>query len=87
MENKIIKCRIDVSKIDKSKIFNGQKGKWYDFTLIASKTEYSDFLIVEETTSDERKEGKRGTILGNAKYPEQQQDKKNESDTSDVMPF
>lgn len=73
MGKKIIKCRIDVSKIDKSKIFNGQKGKWYDFTLIESKTEYSDYLITEDTTADERKEGKRGAILGNAKYLERTQ--------------
>jgi len=67
MEKQIIKCRIDVSKIDKKRLHKGEKGIYCDFTLIENRNEYSDFMIVEDITADERKGGKKGTILGNAK--------------------
>ena len=91
MEKQIIKCRIDVSKINKSKIYNGDKGKWYDFTLIENRTQYSDWMITEETTTDERKAGKKGTILGNGKNrepkPETKPDVPYREETTDELPF
>ena len=73
MEKQIIKCRIDVSKIDKGKIYTGEKGKWYDFTLIDSHSNYSDWMITEDITADERKAGRKGTILGNGKNLERRE--------------
>jgi hypothetical protein len=81
MEKQIIKCRIDVSKIDKAKIYTGEKDKWYDFTLIESHSNYSDWMITEDLTADERKAGRKGTILGNGKNLERR-----ESDNAEI-PF
>lgn len=63
----MITVRIDVTKIDKSKLVKGEKGTWYDMVLIPKKTEYSDYMVVESITKEEREAGVKSTILGNGK--------------------
>jgi hypothetical protein len=66
--NQLIKASIDVLKINKDKLFAGKKGKYLNIVLIPTpNSEYGDWMIVEETSEDERKAGEKGTILGNAK--------------------
>lgn len=86
----LIKGSIDVLKINKDKLFAGKKGKYLNIVLIPTpNSEYGDWMIVEETSEEERKAGEKGTILGNAKVlvkkDEVSQEKK--SEPKDDMPF
>lgn len=64
----MIKLHIDVTKIDKEKLFKGEKGTYLDCVLIPTpNSPYSDYMIVQDTTKEEREAGIKGTILGNAK--------------------
>ena len=64
----IISIKIDVTKITKSKLYVGQKGTYLNCSLIPTpKSEYGDYMIVEDTTREEREGGKKGVILGNGK--------------------
>ena len=91
MEKKIIKCRIDVSKINKSKIYSGEKGKWYDFTLIETPDgKYSVWMVTEDVTKEERQAGVKGTILGNGKTwkPKEESAQENPyTEKDDDLPF
>lgn len=65
----IIRLQIDVTKIDKKKLYKGEKGTYLDCALIPTQNNQygNDYMIVEKTTDEERKAGTKGTILGNAK--------------------
>lgn len=67
------KIKIDVSKISKSRLFKGAKGTYLDCVLIESKNEFSDFMIIEQVTKEEREAGVKGAIIGNGSYFGQQQ--------------
>lgn len=67
--SKIIKLKIDVSKIDKNRLFKGTKGTYLDCTLFLKDEpdEFGNFgMITQEVTKDERTAGVKGNILGNA---------------------
>lgn len=74
MEKRVIRCKIDVSKIDKSRLYRGEKGTYLKFSMLEHPTEYSDWMIVEEVTREEREAGKKGTILGNGNNVERRAD-------------
>lgn len=61
--------KIDVLKIDKTKLFKGTKGTYLDIVLIETPGDQygNDYLIVQSVSKEERAAGKRGAILGNAK--------------------
>ena len=67
----IIKCKINVNKVDKSKMFKGEKGTYLDVTLLPNKNgtdEYgNDYMIVQDVSKADREAGVKGAILGNAK--------------------
>ena len=64
----MITIKIDVSKIDKSRLYKGNKGTYLSAVLIPTPNgQYGDYMIVEEVTKEEREAGKKGTILGNGK--------------------
>ena len=65
----IIRGKIDVSKIDKDRLFRGQKGTYLDFVLIPTPdSQYGDTHVVrQEVSKEEREAGVKGAILGNAK--------------------
>lgn len=64
----MITIRLDVTKINKARLFKGEKGTYLNCTLIETpNSEYGDYMIVEETTKAERDAGTKGTILGNGK--------------------
>lgn len=67
---KIIACKIDVTKIDKARLFEGRNGaKYLDAVLIETPDgKYGDFMICQSVTKEEREAGTRGAILGNGKY-------------------
>lgn len=77
----IITVKIDVTLIDKSRLFVGTKKKnrndvfpkYLDLILIPTKpTQYGDWrdeqthIACQSTTKDERDAGQRGEIIGNA---------------------
>lgn len=64
----MIRAKINVTKIDKSKLFKGQKGTYLDIALIETpNNEFGDYMVVQELSREERLAGKKGPILGNAK--------------------
>lgn len=65
----MINCRINVDKIDKNRIFQGEKGRWYEFNLIETPANQygNDYMIVEQIPKEEREAGGQGAILGNGK--------------------
>jgi hypothetical protein len=67
-----IKIKLDVSKIPKSKIFIGQKGKYLDLILVENKNgtdQYGqDGFVSVDTTKEERESGVKGVIVGNWKH-------------------
>ena len=61
----MIKIQIDVNKISKDKLFKGKKGVYLNCVLIETpNSEFADYMVVEETTKEERDAGNKGTILG-----------------------
>lgn len=72
MGNKIgVRLKIDVTKIDKARLFKGNKGTYLDATVFIdpdNANEYGDHgMIVQELDKDSRDRGDKGAILGNAK--------------------
>ena len=64
----MITLKIDVTKINKARLYKGEKGTYLNCTMIETpNSEYGDYMIVEETTKAERESGNKGTILGNGK--------------------
>jgi hypothetical protein len=70
----IIKAKIDVTKIDKSKLFKGAKGTYLDITLLENRDgvdQYgNNFMVVQDVSKADREAGIKGAILGNAKIQE-----------------
>ena len=67
---KTIILKIDVSKIDKSKLFKGAKGTYLDAVLFLNDEtdQYgNNGMIVQSVTKEEREQGIKGAILGNCK--------------------
>jgi hypothetical protein len=66
-----MKLKIDVTKIDKASIYQGEKGKY--ITLYVNKykegeNQYGDIGFVTQEISKERRDaGERSPIIGNAK--------------------
>ena len=64
----MITLKIDVTKIDKNRLFRGEKGTYLDCVLIETpNSEYSDYMIKQSVSKEERENGVEGNILGNAK--------------------
>jgi len=66
----IISSSIDLTKIDKSKIYEGKKGKYYPITIVLNDEvgQYGDSGYIQtEQTKDERDAKQPKTFLGNAK--------------------
>ena len=68
---RIISLKINVSKIDKARLFKGSKGTYLD-AVVFYDDEPGQFgdngMIVQEVSKEEREQGVRGEILGNAKW-------------------
>ena len=68
----IIGLKINVSNIDKNRLFKGEKGTYLDITLLENREgpdKYgNDFIVVQDVTKEEREKGVKGPILGNGKF-------------------
>lgn len=92
MANIILK--IDVKKIDKTKLYTGEKGI-YLYATIIMKDEPDQYgnngMIVQNVSKEEREAGVKGAILGNARFLVKQQQAApvdfNMPDAKDDLPF
>lgn len=67
---KLIAIKIDVTKIDKDRLFQGKKGQYLDATVFLNDEEgqYGDNgMITQSVSKEEREAGVKGNILGNVK--------------------
>lgn len=66
-----LNLKIDVSKIDKTRFFKGQKGTYMDLTTFIDTSNIDQYgnngFISQSTTKEERDSGIRTEILGNVK--------------------
>lgn len=70
MSKRGVNLKIDVSKIDKTRLFKGQKGTYLDATVFIDDEpdQYGQHgMITQDVGKEERDNGTRGAILGNAK--------------------
>ena len=66
---RIVRLKIDVTKIDKERLFQGKKGTYLDATVFLDDDpgQYGDNgMITQDVSKEEREAGTRGAILGNA---------------------
>lgn len=86
----MIAIQIDVNKINKEKLYKGEKGTYLNLVLIPTpNSQYSDYMVVESTTKEEREQGVKGEMLGNAKNL-QKSEQSQEASTGEVktgLPF
>ena len=86
-----IKLKIDVTKIDKSKLFQGAKGTYLD-AVVFLKDEVDQYgnngMIVQSVTKEEREQGIKGAILGNSSPVGHQHPQKEQTEQQqDGLPF
>jgi hypothetical protein len=65
-----IQVKLDVTKIDKTKLFQGKQGTYLDAVIFLKDTpdQYgNNGMIVQSVSADERAQGIKGAILGNVK--------------------
>lgn len=66
-----ISLKIDVSKIDKARLFKGEKGTYLDATAFIDLDEFDQYgnsgMITQDVTKQEKEAGTKGNILGNTK--------------------
>jgi Ser-tRNA(Ala) deacylase AlaX len=68
--SKLIAIKIDVTKIDKERLYQGKKGSYLDATVFLNDEEgqYGDNgMITQSVSKEEREAGVKGAILGNVK--------------------
>ena len=65
----MITAKIDVTKIEKARLYKGEKGTYLDVVLIPTPDNSygNDYMIVQSVTKEEKDAGVKGAILGNAK--------------------
>lgn len=66
-----ISVKLDLSKIDKAKLFKGEKGIYLDAAIIMrdEPDQYGNIgMIVQNVSKEEKANGVRGAILGNVRY-------------------
>lgn len=66
-----VSLKIDVSKIDKARLFSGQKGTYLDATIFVDLDSLDQYgnsgMITQDVTKEEKQQGIKGNILGNGK--------------------
>lgn len=66
-----VSLKIDVTKIDKEKLFRGQKGTYLDLTVfidVDNEDQYgNNGMVTQSTSKEDREAGIKGAILGNIK--------------------
>jgi hypothetical protein len=84
-----IAVKLDVMKIDKKKLYQGEKGTYLDAVIIMKDEpdQYGNIgMIVQNSTKEEREQGIKGAILGNVRYIQKQVQEQPKADFDD-LPF
>lgn len=89
---KIISLSIDVTKIDKERLYRGKKGTYLNANVVLKdeKDSYgNDGFVSEKISQEERESGVKGAILGNAKivFDSDDEKKPEEQVFTDDIPF
>ena len=93
MTTPIITLKVNVTLIEKARLFKGEKGTYLDLVLIPTpNSDYGDYLIKQSVKKEER--DVKMPILGNAKImapakpkPEADTSAEEEPDEQDSVPF
>lgn len=86
----VIQIKLNLSKVDKDRLFKGEKGVYLDATLFLSDEadQYGNHgMIVQSSTKEEREAGYESPILGNAKVSDKQSSRPLTQDEKDDLPF
>jgi hypothetical protein len=66
-----VNLKINVSEIDKARLFKGQKGVYLDATVFIDIDQVDDYgnngMITQNVSKEEKQQGVKGNILGNCK--------------------
>ena len=66
-----VSLKIDVTKIEKGRLFQGQKGTYLDATVFVDLDDLDQYgnsgMITQDITKEEKENGIQGQILGNCK--------------------
>ena len=66
-----VSLKINVSQIDKMRLFSGQKGKYLDATVFIDVDQLDQYgnsgMITQDVSKEEKQQGVKGNILGNCK--------------------
>jgi hypothetical protein len=84
-----IQVKLDVTKIDKTKLFQGKQGTYLDAVIFLKDTpdQYgNNGMIVQSVSAEERAQGVKGAILGNVKVMQQQAHQQPQAPIQD-LPF
>lgn len=87
---KVIQIKLNLSKIDKDRLFKGEKGVYLNATLFLNEEadQYGDHgMIVQSSTKEEREGGYESPILGNCKVSEKQSPQPLTQDDMSDLPF
>lgn len=70
MSNQPISIKLNVSKVEKQRLFKGKSGTYLDAVLIPTPNNEhgNDFMIVQGVSKEEREAGIKCPIIGNAKF-------------------
>lgn len=65
----MLTAKINVTKIDKNRLFSGKQGTYLDLVFIPTPdSEFGDYMIKQQCTKEEREAKVQMPILGNAKF-------------------
>lgn len=85
-----LSVKLNLSKIDKSKLFKGEKGVYLDAAIIM-RDEVDQYgncgMIIQSVSKEEREKGIKGVILGNVSYIQKQENKPSKAEINEVLPF
>lgn len=66
-----VSLKINVSQIDKARLFSGQKGMYLDATIFVDLDQLDQYgnsgMITQDVSKEEKTQGVKGNILGNGK--------------------
>ena len=66
-----LSIKLDVKKIDKARLFEGEKGTYLDLTTFIDTAEQDQYenngFVSQSTSAEEREQGLKTPILGNVK--------------------
>lgn len=86
-----IGIKLDVKKIEKDRLYVGEKGVYLDATIVMfdeSDKYGNNGFIVQNVTEEERKAGVKGIVLGNVRYiAKKQVTPEEKKEAIDDLPF